>query len=221
MRAVIFDMFETLITLCESPIYFGAQIAEDVGVPVDQFLLLWQPTEYDRSVGKLMFEEVMENILRSHNCYSKNLIERIKQKRIDNRKDAFHHLHPEIIPMLTELKKRKILIGLISNTFSEEEMVIRESVLFPYFDAVFLSSEQGVCKPDEEIFHRCANALFVDAEDCIYVGDGGSCELETAQKLGMKALQAVWYLKDEAMQPTGRKKDFINLESPLDVLKYL
>lgn len=221
MRAVIFDMFETLITLCESPIYFGAQIAEDVGIPVDQFLILWRPTEYDRSVGKLMFEEVMENILRNHNCYSENLIKRVKQKRIDNRKDAFHHLHPEIIPMLTELKRRKILLGLISNTFSEEEMVIRESVLFPYFDAVFLSSEQGVCKPDEEIFHRCTNALFVNAEDCIYVGDGGSCELESAQKFGMKALQAVWYLKDEAMQPMGRKKDFINLETPLDVLKYL
>lgn len=95
--------------------------------------------------------------------------------------------------MLTELKRRKILIGLISNTFSEEEMAIRESVLFSYFDAVFLSSEQGVCKPDEEIFHRCMNALFVNAEDCIYVGDGGSCELESTQKLGMKVLQAVWY----------------------------
>lgn len=221
MRAVIFDMFETLITLCESPIYFGTQIAEDVGIPADEFLLLWQSTEYDRSVGKLIFEEVIENILRSHNCYSENLIELVKQKRIDSRKAAFHHLHPEIIPMLTELKRRKMLIGLISNTFSEEEMAIRESTLFSYFDAVFLSSEQGVCKPDEEIFHRCMNALFVNAEDCIYVGDGGSCELESAQKLGMKALQAVWYLKEGAMQPMGRKKDFINLESPLDVLKYL
>lgn len=34
IRAVIFDMFETLITLYESPIYFGSQIAEDVGIPV-------------------------------------------------------------------------------------------------------------------------------------------------------------------------------------------
>lgn len=113
------------------------------------------------------------------------------------------------------------MIGLISNTFPEEEMVIRESVLFSYFDAVFLSSEQGVCKPDEKIFHRCMNVLSVNAEDCIYVGDGGSCELEFAQKIGMKALQAVWYLKEGAMQPTGRKKDFINLESPFDVLIYL
>lgn len=221
MRAVIFDMFETLITLYDSPIYFGTEIAKDVGIPVEEFLLLWQPTEYDRSVGRLTFEKVMENILQNYNCYSENLIEHVKQKRIDAKRESFRHLHSEIIPMLTELKKRKILIGLISNTFSEEEIVIRESVLFPYFDAIYLSSEQGVCKPDEEIFNRCTKALSVKAEECVYVGDGGSCELETAQKIGMKALQAVWYLKEGTLQPTGRKNNFINIESPLNVLQYL
>lgn len=221
MRAVIFDMFETLITLYESPIYFGSEIAKDVGIPVEEFLSMWQPTEYDRSVGRLSFEDVMENILRNYNCFSENLIEHVKQKRMDAKKEAFRHLHSEIIPMLTELKKNKILIGLISNTFSEEEIIIRESLLFPYFDAVFLSSEQGVCKPNKEIFYRCMKALSVRAEKCIYVGDGGSCELEAAQELGMKAIQAVWYLKEETLQPTGRKKNFINVESPLDVLQYL
>ncbi|MBD5525905.1 MAG: HAD family hydrolase [Lachnospiraceae bacterium] len=221
MRAVIFDMFETLITLYESPIYFGSEIAKDVGIPVEEFLSMWQPTEYDRSVGKMKFEDVMENILGNYRCYSENLIEHVKQKRIDSKKEAFRHLHSEIIPMLTELKNKKILIGLISNTFSEEEIVIRESLLFPYFDAVFLSSEQGICKPDEEIFYRCMRALSVEAEECIYVGDGGSCELEAAQKLGMKAIQAVWYLKQGTLQPTGRNKNFINVESPLDVLQYL
>ena len=221
MRAVIFDMFETLITLYESPIYFGSEIAKDVGIPVEEFLSMWQPTKYDRSVGKMKFEDVMENILRNYRCYSENLIEHVKQKWIDSKKEAFRHLHSEIIPMLTELKNKKILIGLISNTFYEEEIVIRESVLFPYFDAIFLSSEQGVCKPNEEIFNRCMKFLSVNAEECIYVGDGGSCELEAAQKLGMKAIQAVWYLKDGTLQPTGRKKNFINVESPLDVLQYL
>ena len=221
MRAVIFDMFETLITLYESPIYFGAEIAKDVGIPVEHFLSLWQPTEYDRSIGKLVFEDAMEIILRDYHCYSEKLIEHVKQKRIDAKRKAFNHLHSEIIPLLTELKKRDILIGLISNTFSEEEIVIRESILFPYFDAVFLSSEQGIRKPNEEIFYRCMETLSVKADECLYVGDGGSDELEAAQKLGMKTAQAVWYLKEGTMQPTGRKNNFVQVERPLDVLKYL
>lgn len=220
IRAVIFDMFETLITLYESPIYFGTQIAEDVGIPVEQFLSLWEPTEHDRCIGKLSFEDIMESILKHYNCYSGKLVEEIKQKRIDAKREAFCQLHPEIIPMLSKLKERGSLIGLISNTFSEEEIVIRESILFPYFDAVFLSSEQGICKPDEEIFCRCMKSLSVKPEECLYVGDGGSWELETAQKLGIKSVQAVWYLKDGTMQPVGRKKDFVQIENPIDILKY-
>ena len=33
--------------------------------------------------------------------------------------------------------------------------------------------------------------LSVSPDECIYVGDGGSLELETASQIGMKALQAV------------------------------
>ena len=61
----------------------------------------------------------------------------------------------------------------------------------------------------------------VKAEECVYVGDGGSQELETAEKLGMNAVQAAWYLQEGTMQPVGRKHDFPQAESPLDVLEYL
>lgn len=113
------------------------------------------------------------------------------------------------------------MIGLISNCFSEEAKVIRQSALFPYFDAVFLSYEQGVQKPDEEIFQRCVGKLSVNPEECLYIGDGGSYELETAQKLGMTAAQAVWYLRENTLHPSVRKPDFIQMERPLDILHYL
>lgn len=50
------------------------------------------------------------------------------------------------------------------------------------------------------------------------IGDGGSFELETASSLGMKSFQAAWYLKDGVNQPAKRMKEFIQIESPLDVL---
>ena len=121
--------------------------------------------------------------------------------------------------MLQALKEKGYRIGLISNCFSEETEYIRESELYPFFDAPFLSYEQGVAKPEEEIFIRCVNALGVSCEECVYVGDGGSHELEAAKELGMNTAQAVWYLKEGTTQPTGRKSDFMQLESPLDVVK--
>lgn len=220
-RAVIFDMFETLITHYRSPLYFGAQMAEDAGINEDRFQALWRPTEYERTVGKLTLEEVVGMILRENQCYCESLLKKIVEKRIAAKEECFRHLHPEIIPMLSELKERGLYIGLISNCFSEEADVIRKSELFTYFDAVYLSYEQGVKKPDEEIFQRCMNALSVKAEECVYVGDGGSNELETAGKLGMKAVQATWYLQDGTTQPSGRKHDFPQMETPFDVLNCL
>ncbi len=221
IRAVIFDMFETLITHYQCPLYFGAQIAQDAKIPEDSFLPLWQATEYDRTIGKFTLEEVLESIFRKNLCYSEKQLKVIVNKRIKTKRECFRHLHPEIIPMLSKLKERGILVGLISNCYFEEAKVIRESELFPYFDAIFLSCEQGIQKPDEEIFERCMKKLAVKAEECLYVGDGGSYELETAKGLGMSAVQAVWYLRVGTTQPSLRKQDFLQVEKPFDVLDYL
>lgn len=221
IRAVIFDMFETLITHYHSSLYFGAQMAEDAGIPEDRFQSLWRPTEYERTVGKLTLEKVLEKILKENQCYTKELLDKIVAKRIATKEDCFRHLHAEIVPMLSQLKEKGYHVGLISNCFSEEADVIRRSELFPYFDGVYLSYEQGVQKPDEEIFRRCMDNLGVKPEECLYVGDGGSNELETARELGMKAVQAAWYLQEGTMQPTGRKADFVQIERPMDVLGYL
>ena len=80
---------------------------------------------------------------------------------------------------------------------------------------------EGIQKPEEEIFQRCMDGFSVNAEECIYVGDGGSEELETVRKLGMKAIQAAWYLKEGTTQPAKRKHDFFPMENPLDVLSFV
>lgn len=221
IKAVIFDMYETLITHYNCPLYFGAQMAADAGIPVEKFQPLWRSTEAERTVGTMTFEDVVTKILEENNCYSEEVLKTITDKRTAVKEECFKHLHGEIIPMLKELKERGIKIGLISNCFSEEAVVIRKSILFPYFDGVCLSYEQGVQKPDKEIYRRCMEQLDVTPEECVYVGDGGSFELETAREFGMTAVQAVWYLREGTSQPTGRMEEFEQANTPMDVLGYL
>lgn len=221
IKAVIFDMYETLITHYECPLYFGAQMALDAGIEEEKFQKIWHATEYERTVGKVSFEAVIELILKENQCYSKVLFETIVNKRKFTKQECFKHLNKEIIPMLNSLKEQGIKIGLISNCFSEEVEAIRESILFPYFDAVCLSYEQGIQKPDEKIFISCMDELSVKADECVYVGDGGSYELETATKLGMKAVQAVWYLKDGTLHTSKRNEKFIQAEMPMELLDFI
>lgn len=222
IKAVIFDMYETLITQFESPLYYGAQIAEDIGLPVEVFLPDWRATDFDRATGKKTLEEVFEELLKKHNIYTEDLYDKIVDKRIAIQADCFCHLHEEILPMLSKIKESGVKIGLISNCFSEEAELIRTSELFPYFDAPCLSYEEGIIKPDLDIFHRCMDRLGVKAEECLYVGDGGSNELEAARSLGMQAVQAVWYRKAEG---TGRlaeiRPEFEQVEKPFYILRMI
>lgn len=218
IKAVIFDMYETLITHFESPVYMGKQIAEEIGIKEQKFREIWDTSDDDRTLGKRTFEDVIEEILLVNGCYSTELFERIVTKRKASKIECFNHIHAEIIPMFESLKERNIKIGLITNCYFEESDLIRNSVFFEYFDSVNMSCEVGLKKPDVEIFKKCMNELAVKPKDSLYVGDGGSFELETALSLGMHPLQAAWYLKDGVNQPAKRKNEFLQAETPFDVL---
>lgn len=236
IRAVIFDMYETLITHYNSPLYFSTEMAQDAGIPIDRFQKIWRETDYARTVGELTLEQVLERIFREyrgvgeylgigeyHGTLDKEAYHRIREivaKRTAVKEELFTHLHQEIIPMLEGLRAEGYLIGLISNCFSEEAAVIRRSILFPYFDALCLSYEQGVAKPDKKIYEKCMEMLDLKPEECLYVGDGGSSELEAARDCGMHPVQAVWYFKEGTMQPVGRKADFVPMETPLEVVSH-
>lgn len=220
IKAVIFDMYETLITQYRSPVYFGMQMAEDAGIEGDIFDQLWESTEPDRTMGLLTMEEALEKVLKENACYSEELLQKLVAKRKAAKRECFAHLHPQIIPMLDTLKKNDLRIALISNCYSEEAEVIRESRLFPYFDQVNLSCELNIQKPDAKIFQRCLEGLQVKAEECVYTGDGGNSELEAARGAGMRALQAGWYIKNSAARADIQKNGFDWLDSPLEILPY-
>jgi len=216
IRAVIFDMFETLITHFRSPLYMGHQIAADAGIDEPVFREVWDTTDDARTLGQMTLEEVIETVLCRNNRYSEELWAEIVRKRKASKVECFRHMHPEILTTLDGIRAKGIKIGLITNCYFEERDVIRNSVLMPYFDVVCMSCELGMMKPDPVIFQRCVTELDVKPEECLYVGDGGSRELETAGSLGMHPVQAVWYFDDNPR--AKRNREFEAAESPMDLL---
>lgn len=212
IKAIIFDMYETLVTLKSDESFFGKDILRELNIEEEKFNL-WYEKEYERTVGILSLKDLLTLILEENNIYSDKLLNRIIEKRYEARRIPFKNLHPSIIPMLKELKNEGIKIGLISNSFSEEVDTIKESLLFPYFDATCFSYEEHVMKPSDEIFERMISKLNLKYEECIYVGDGGSDELKAAKELGMKSLKANWYI--------NRDLNFEGLDDPLKVLSYV
>ena len=200
IKAVIFDMFETLVTLFRGKTYFSEDIAADLGIDTEDFRREWHVTEKDRSTGKYTIEEGLAITLKQLGVYSEDKVKLAAEHRKQALTDTFTSIPEETVNLLRDLRKAGKKTGLITNTFSDERDFIRASELYPLFDAALISYEQGICKPDPEMFRRMTELLGVGPGECLYVGDGGSRELFAAREAGMKAVQCTWF-HDLAFEP--------------------
>ena len=223
IKAVIFDMFETLVTLFEGRTYWGENIAEDVGADPTEFRREWHAIEKDRSCGKYTIEEGLEVVLKKLNLYSPEKVTLAASKRIAALSDTFSNIPDETVELLKELKNRGLKVGIITNTFNDERDMIRSSILMPYIDEALISYEQGLCKPDPALYEKMTRLLHVEPDECLFVGDGGSRELYAARDCGMHALQCTWF-HDRAYEPhipCPILDEFDHADTQMEVLKYL
>lgn len=200
IKAVVFDMFETLVTLFEGKTYFSENIAADVGADPDKFRKEWHAIEKARSTGKYSIEEGIELVLKNLGLYTKENVDLVVSKRRECLTDTFLNIPDETFIMLNDLVAKGVKIGLITNTFSDERNMIRNSEIFPYFDVALISYEQGLVKPDLKLYSMMAEQLNVKPEECLYVGDGGSKELFAAREAGMYPVQCTWF-REKSFEP--------------------
>lgn len=124
------------------------------------------------------------------------------------------HTHP----LLESLRALGLRLGLVSNAFDPgwllhrdlEQMGLAERLDFSVF-----SSEIGMRKPHPAIFERALEALEVDAEHALFVGDRLYEDVRGAAEVGMTTVQALWFRADE--HPDGAEPDH-QAFTQLDVL---
>ena len=223
IKAVIFDMFETLVTLFVGRTYFSENIAQDLGLPLESFRKAWHSNEKERTIGKYSMKEGVELTLKSAGAWSEENVELVVRKRHEALEDTFSAIPQASIELLKALHKNGLKVGLITNTFSDECQLIKESPLYPLFDATMISYETGLCKPDPEVYNAMIEKLKVKAEECLYVGDGGSRELFGARDAGMQALQCTWFseLAFEPHIPCPPLAEFPHAQTQMDVVKFI
>ncbi|MCM3185604.1 HAD family hydrolase [Priestia megaterium] len=97
-------------------------------------------------------------------------------------------LHMEHV--LKELKKKGLLLGMITNGFTDFQwMNVRALGIDHYFDTILVSEQEGIKKPHKDIFLRALKALDVSAEESVYIGDHPENDVLGARGAGM---HAVW-----------------------------
>ena len=99
---------------------------------------------------------------------------------------------PDARPLLRELRRRGIKIGVLSNTMwprtAHERIFIRDEI-FDLIDGAVYSSEIPWVKPHPEAFRAAMRAVGVtDPADCVYVGDRPYDDVHGAKSAGMRAV---------------------------------
>ena len=220
IKAVVFDLFETLITEWISNKYLSSQCAKDLGIDKALFKAAWERHGHALNCGEITYHQVLRSICDEAGVSpDEGILSDCEQKRIAGKNQCFDSICGDVLGLLAVLKQRGMKLALCSNCSEEEVQRFSVSPLHPYFDVIFLSYECGLVKPDREIYLGCAGALSVAPEECLFVGDGGSRELYGAKEAGMHPLRAVWFLKEYMSNYSFMPFD--EASTPRDVLAWL
>ena len=99
----------------------------------------------------------------------------------------------EVIEVIQKLKEQGVKIGLVTNVAEDrvdsQWKKITNMKLEPLFDVMVLSGEIGIHKPNRGIFDEATKQLGVANEDCIFVGDDPTSDVEGGLNAGM---EVVW-----------------------------
>ncbi len=198
-KAVFFDLFETLITeFADRQRISKRHYDYDklLGLTNEEFKSEWNKRFERRMSGHFEhFAEVIRDITASRGLpCDESAVRYLYEQRTAEKKLPFREINPDIADMLQRLRSMGLRIGLISNCTEEEVQGWEDSGLAEYFDDRIFSYEAKCCKPDAKIYELACSRLGVAPHESVFVGDGGSRELEGADRAGFaKVYHAVWF----------------------------
>ena len=92
---------------------------------------------------------------------------------------------------LLPLVKARAKVGIVSNNLLDEQQEkLRQCALEGFVDALVVSEEIGVSKPDQAIFRVALERLGCGAEDAVMVGDSWAADVVGARAAGIRA---IWF----------------------------
>lgn len=209
-QAVIFDLFHTLTAIERD---WGPFTYEILGVSHEAWneqLLLHSP---DRLEGRLTDpSEIVRTMARAINpAISNETIAKAVKSRAARFRKAVVEIPGSTQQVLVSLKQRGKKIALISNADGSEIAGWEDSPIAPLFDEVIFSCQVGSQKPKPEIYEICLRRLELPADACVFVGDGGSGELEGARSVGLTTVMITGIIEDlwpERIAPARKHADY-------------
>jgi putative hydrolase of the HAD superfamily len=190
MRAVIFDLWDTLVDYDVE--HFRAtegRIAELIGVEPEVFHRRWRNGRGEREIGSL-----------ADSYRAVGAPDELLPQLVEIRHEAFRHAcvpRAGAVETLHELHRCGLRLGMISVCSEETALLWDETPFAGLFDSTVFSCSVGLRKPDPAIYRLALDELGVEPADALFVGDGANDELAGAERVGMRTVLILRPEQDE------------------------
>ncbi|MFW5738324.1 MAG: HAD family hydrolase [Spirochaetota bacterium] len=188
VRAVLFDLDGTLLNTLSDIAHAMNTVLSEHGLPVHD------PDDYRSMVG-LGLDVLVRLALPAERREDERLVDELSREWLrEYARDPVARTRPYdgIVPLVDELRRRGIVVGVLSNKADE---LVRRSVdeLFgpDRFAAVWGKRDGFPTKPDPASALAVAREIGAEPGEVVYIGDS-DVDMETAHRAGMVPVGAAW-----------------------------
>lgn len=213
IRAVIFDLYETLVSESGLDVPRAGALGPAFGLDPIAYRRQWKPLRPLVVRGELTFAEALRRTGTQLGVeIGAEHIQRAIDDRVRARTAVLENGLPELVALTQDLVRRGVRLATISNCMAEDVAGWPRSPFAPHVACTLFSCMTGLAKPDPRIYLAATRQLGVEPEEALYIGDGGDDELRGAREAGLQAAQAAWFVTRD------RCADVPVLANPQDVL---
>jgi len=211
LQALCFDLDETLLD--------GSRLAEANGEIWPGY---WREVEEKWTLGALsgaaVSLEAWRLTLRACGCNDESTARLALRIHSQIGREA-HRLFDDVRELLTSVRKARVALALITNGASDTQRdKLRVLEMEDWFDAIVISGEVGIAKPDAFAFDLAIDRLAVGRENVWHIGDSLATDVGGAKAAG---LTAVWLNRRGLVRSEGDPEPDIEIHSLSNLTAFL
>jgi putative hydrolase of the HAD superfamily len=206
IKAVLFDLYETLVTERGLDVPRAGKLGPTFGIPTERFRPVWKAHRRRIVRGELTFRAALFDIGAQLNVpMDPAVVDRVCEDRLRAKRMVMLRVEPELVAITRDLRQRGMPLAVVSNSMAEDVAAWHECALAQHFSTVLFSHAVGMAKPDRDIYLEAARRLGTDPAEILFVGDSAVEDLIGAQSAGLRAVCSTWFLPP-GIDPPGLER---------------
>jgi len=187
-RAILLDLYDTLV----DGDWHGwrTTLSTLTGIDEDTLAMAYHVTRLERNTGAYpTADDSMRGLLMAAGLAAPT--DELVRTAVEAEEDfgAFVRLYDDSLPTVAALRERGIRTALVSNCSHATRPIVEQLGLPELFDAVVLSFELGVRKPEPGIYEAALRAIEADPAEAIFVDDQAAyCDGARALGIGTRLI---------------------------------